>query len=1153
MFRLLGLDQNDSYRILYHEIRKTEPQYQLLKARVEDGRRQQTEFQIAANQCKNCLELIEQWIRIKDQLVKLDKAGDVFRNQEPNEEVRMLRIHEVEVAEALKAHFYGEQIDDTTWIKKDRESLLHLQMSVIGRRSQVVAAYEACEKRCREEELLLKQIQGQRNERDMGLVKMVDEAFNLIAQKANPDRIPNATEHHIRMWNEVQKGYQILRNTELHRKCICSENQEEFFEQLSKLQLRGPTSEQVSAVSKPARKSQGALACRMPLVVEEASDSASRLTTVTMQWWCSNSENGVTEYQLQMKGSQQNFEVVYEGKDTMCVLDLLPDEYQFRVRARNGNTTGGFSSNLVYVAHDSSEKKKSMTMQDEYRAQLMANPACRAAEQTLVKAVEDMQQRFDGSKTENFAVVLNEARKYKLDLVEQELCQRATAILKKCWQVPDEKVQRSHWGLKFLVLVKETLTQKSADAFQKLIRSEAWASFDGKTLNLAFNFLVILAQRSLRLNYPIVVVDGSLRILNAVLQAKKSPPNPFWVRRIKTLFELLKRKRNQQWNQAKSKNAKAAVRPSAKSEQKKETEKKREQRESERQAARLREQKRKALHEKLFRQQLAQGKVPPKSAKTSQAKPAPKVQTKPASKFRPYPKHHQQGKFQICKFWVNGQNCRKQPCWFAHGNEELQDWYRQREEEQQRKKQHKKGTGTEQPSGSATPESFSKPKATKSSPESSSPGKTKEAVKPRLAKPTPAPVVKSVWQKPSAKRQADGPGAFAELESMEKKLSGMWQGKSTDANQNAMIWQSCDLKFNLDGQQGSIVGTCICVLNRETVSFKVEGQLRYPEVTLIRNASKSISSREVYQLKIESLGGQLKMQGRSHQSWIQLVRAPAKDSLAGKASMVAPKAVITPMLPPSAGSTPLLTQRSSSVETYGIKNPIADGFAAPRVPSLLEKGSKSSPGLFNFGMLGNERNSRNSSPATIGPIIGHSPASEPVPDRKIESTSQRPIRIGGNMFSSFGTVWGSLNATEGVPKTELKSNVGSSPVENSAIGYAVSRNGFPPFALPRSSKPAVNSPQSKFGFPTGGLSNGTNGRLTNGVASTGIAPAFGGGGGSLFSSMRQSLDTWSTGSSALRTTKSSEGNGDVAQNGNGHLSENQTSALLGPSLNLWGQ
>eukprot|EP00466_Bigelowiella_natans_P008078 jgi/Bigna1/87954/estExt_fgenesh1_pg.C_260080 len=1108
MIRLLGLDQNDNYRILYVNIREIETEILNLQMRLSEDRRQQQELQMAISQCKSAADLVDRWIIIKDELKKIEAELPNAGNGLAAAKIRQkaLKDHEKEVAEALRQHFSRDKSDTSNWLDRDRDSLVSLQITINQRQGQLLAAYETCTERCRKSEMMLVQHQNRRNEQDGAIVGIVDAAYQRISATLHPDRVQNPSDQTHRRWNEVQQAYRILRNVQLHRKFVSSDSEAEFFREMARLQIGFVESEkaesQDSQLHSYAARPEPPSQCRMPVVIEESSDSTSRLTTVTMQWRCENGEKGVTEYQLQSKGSQSNdFEVVYEGKGSDCILDLLPDEYVFRVRARNSAGTGSFSPELVYAAHDAPEKKKSMTMQKMYRKELMVNEACRNAEQLLANIVKDMiENGSNAAKVEELASALNVGRKNKLDLGSQELYKRGTNLLKSAWQIPDTKVQRSQWGIKFSSLVKELLSQKSSDSFQKLVRSEVWSSFDQEVLCTGFNYLVILALRALRLNYPPVVVDGSLRVLHAALQTKAQPSNPYWVRRIQTLFELLRKKLQQQWNQAKSKGASKET--TRTEEQRKiqerrqeELEKKKvkEKREAERQAARLREQKRKALHEKLWRQQVAQGKVQPKTTRSTPTKQTVTAPVKPAPKFRCYPKHHQQGKFQLCKFWLVGQSCRKQPCWFAHGKEELADWYRQREDEQVKKKGgHKKPSD-----GSSSPSEAPAKAATASSDASESPPKAKETPKMRPTKATPAPVVKSVWQKNAAKKTVEQPSQSTQkllgdmdLEALEKKMSGMWQGKSTMGKTNVMIWQSCNLNFNLQ-QRGKFIGSCICVWNRETLSFKIEGQLRFPEVTLVRKAAGNSTNHEFFKMRIEQVGNQLSMSGASSQSRLSLIRTPAKDKKPGKMLPTLPKKSIADLLPSPAADVPIATQRSASVDSfaYGASSRL-DSFGAPGVASLLEDRGKSSPGLFSFGMLGSAKTSKNNSPATIGPGVGQTPSpssEQPAADAKGPSPLlPRPVGGIGTMFNSqFGgsKVWGSLNASKSQEynSSETKLKLSSNPITatsttshigSSAVGAGTSgapgTNSFSSYLLPNSSK-SVGGGGFRF---SSGISNG---------------------------------------------------------------------------------
>jgi len=1144
MIRLLGLDQNESYRLLYTSVREIETENIKLQMRIAEARRQQTELHIAVSQCKSAAGLVERWIGVKDEIRKLNSEMPKTSNGQTQakayeERKKLLEEHEKEIAEALGQYINGDQLG------KDIESLVALQMNINHRHGQLLATYEACAERYRKEEMILSSLQSRKEDQDAALVKTVDAAFQMASATLSPERIQNPSEQNIRVWNEVQSAYRILRNVQLHRKYICSDSEAEFYKELAKLRLGNAESQNVTPKETQIftqKVRQAPEQCRMPIVVEESSDSTSRLTTVTMNWLCSNAEDGMTEYQLQQRGSSGNdFEVVYEGKETDCILDLLPDAYVFRVRARNSAGTSSFSAELVYVAHDAPEKKKSVTMQKAYRAQMMSDAKCRSAEENLTEIVKDMiENGSDAEKAESLAVSLNEGRKNKLDLVSQELFKRGTNLLKGCWKVPEVKVQGSQSGVKFSSLTKDLLSQKSPDSFQKLIRSEIWNSLSQKSLDIGYNYLVILALRALRLNYPPVVVDGSLHVLNAAMQAKVQPSNPFWARRIQNLFDLLRRKLQQQWVQAKLKeNAKDAEKTEEqrkiREKQQEELEKKKvkEKREAERQAARLREQKRKALHEKLWRQQVAQGKVLPKTVKAPPAKPSPPIApAKPVPKFRSYPKHHQQGKFQLCKFWLVGQSCRKQPCWFAHGKEELADWYRQREDEQARKKGHKKANSEKSASPAESPAPQPKPSP------SSSPVEPKEPPKTRPVKASPAPVVKSVWQKNStSKKQSENnttatsqqmsedAGLVAKLE----ELSGMWQGKSTQRN-GVMIWQSCNLNFNFQGQRGKFIGSCICTWNGETVSFKIEGQLRYPEMTLIRQASQSFPNKEIFQLRIEKNSGQIQMSGKSGQGWLTLIRTPGKDNKRDKLVGSLPQQSPISQLLPSPATAPIAPQRSVSVDAVSFTGPRGDAFNAPRVASLLDGTSKSTALFSSFGVI--SETSKNNSPVTIGPLVGHSPASEPAADQK--SSLSRPLGGGmGTMFNStFGgsKVWGSLNASRASQETETKLKVGSNTDQaGAAIGSAPGRNGFSSF-LSRQSKSTGSGP---FGFSS------ATGSVAGGQA----------GFGSLFSSMRSTIDPkWnvpSTSSSSVvvrSRTSSFEGADPLAN-------AKQSKFTIGQSLN----
>mmetsp|Transcript_192 Transcript_192/g.301 ORF Transcript_192/g.301 Transcript_192/m.301 type:complete len:1183 (+) Transcript_192:70-3618(+) len=1110
--RLLGLDQSESYARLYRSVRKTESQFRSLQASLSEGRRRLKDLELQLKQFDTAVEFVDRWLRIKEQISNLEKDSSA-KSEDVEEKRKVLLQHETEIAENLKN--IVDKPEDPIWSSKDPELIIALKLDIVKQQREVFRAHETCSDRFQTAELALSTVQTQQKDQDASVVKIVDEAYQRAHLTMHPDRILNATEQNQRVWNDIEQGYRILRNPVLHRKYVCADNQEAFYKELAKLQLGNVEEDSIRKVglAQYTEQRRSLQACHMPMIIEESSELNSRIITVTMQWTCSFAEAGVTEYQLQRKSTKvKEFEVVYEGKATECVLDLLPDEYAFRVRGRNIQGTGPFSVELVYVAHDQRPKEKNAAIHAILRNQSLSE-AYRQADQNLRKVYKTIAEGSVGTKVEELAEALNEARKNKVDLIGEDLVNECVNLLKRYWNFPEKKVQKSQWGLKLMQLIRETLTPKPQDSFLKLIRSDIWAKLSPEALNNSFNFLLLLAIRALRLNYPPMTVDATLRVIHAAIQTK-NPSNAFWIRRLHNVFERLRRKlqvQQQQWSQPRKvqgevkavdnrwKLEEAKKRNREKQKEELQKQKVKDRRETERQAARLREQKRKALHEKLWRQQVAQGKVPPKAAKPPPAKPPLAAPVKPSSKFRSYPKHHQQGKFQLCKFWLVGQSCRKQPCWFAHGKEELADWYRQREEEQIRKKQNRKVTPDSTPPPTET---FNKQRATTAvtkRPTAPVPAKLKE---PRIlrTKSTPAPVVKSVWQKNTVtpKRAEEAPvplvQKLTEDNTAVKELSGFWQGKSTKRNNDVMLWQSCDLKFNL--QQGKVTGTALCVWRGEKITFKIEGVIRYPEVTLKRQSTGNYANQETFNLRIER-GAKTKMTGMSQQAWLVLTRG--NDEISENRVEEAATKPLQRMAPsPKVSSTP--SRILTPIDSFGSVGSVGS------VGASLDSTAKTQTGNKFFSSFPSGRNSGTSSPVTLRPTKKNSflSSNEISPDRKAEIPI-RPLGGMGTIFSKYGgsSLWGSLNPSGSLnasakPTTnadqdfKLNSGINSQQAKPTST---IARNGvtYPSFMLPRVSKSAPN-PTSPFVFGSLGLKKDN---TSTGTATASSTNSY----GSLFSTM----------------------------------------------------
>eukprot|EP00954_Amorphochlora_amoebiformis_P024138 1364475-Amorphochlora_amoeboformis.AAC.1 len=290
--RLLRLDKNESYRQLYRSIRKTESKFVTSQVSLAEGQRQHKELRLAVSQCQTVARLVDRWIMVKEELAKLDstESNSGQTNVDSEKQREILEHHESEIEDAVKRQIGGGKMDESSWKNKGREAITALRLEIINQHRQLLVALEQCEERCQSAEVALSKMQAQRNEEDALAAKIIDEAYQRAAANYRPHHLQNPTEQSQRVWNDLQQGYRIFRTGQLHRKYVLTDNQENFYKELSKLQIRsaekgprkGENTQGYSNSANTTIKKQSPQPCNMPLIVEATSDPNSRISTVTL-------------------------------------------------------------------------------------------------------------------------------------------------------------------------------------------------------------------------------------------------------------------------------------------------------------------------------------------------------------------------------------------------------------------------------------------------------------------------------------------------------------------------------------------------------------------------------------------------------------------------------------------------------------------------------------------------------------------------------------------------------------------------------------------------------------------------------------------------------------------------------------------------------
>ena len=304
---------------------------------------------MASNQCREAVDLANSWIGLKEKLQKLASR----KGGKADEERRKLKAQELRVAEGLKLYF-PEEIDDEKWRGIDGAALACVRSEFSARLTRILEAIETCVSHYRNTEEALGALDAQKREQYEAILKLVSQAFRAASTRLYP--AGNATEQARRTWADAQNAYQVLSNPQLLRKYVLTDSHEGFCKDMrmstgTAPQMQAayngasPSTAQPSGLTAPTRTRGGPpQPCRMPLVVDRATDSTN-ITTLTVQWHCVTAdEGGIIEYQLQRKGKRSDtFEIVYEGSATECIVDCVPDEYNERGQDETGSATGGES------------------------------------------------------------------------------------------------------------------------------------------------------------------------------------------------------------------------------------------------------------------------------------------------------------------------------------------------------------------------------------------------------------------------------------------------------------------------------------------------------------------------------------------------------------------------------------------------------------------------------------------------------------------------------------------------------------------------------------------------------------------------------------------------------------------------------------------